>query len=1205
MGPLEFFISLLIGSAVSWFSSKDQAEQELRQKTEDLDKNRLVQAIKNRQTLVEQLRLVSVNAAKSLDPDRMSPAERSLWSFLSGESFQNDLADWLVTWEPKEKHTLEQKLARRMAEAFPPGQFSDQQIEGFQKEYFTLIQNVLFSDQKLNNWRMNLALEFLVERLQFLDEVVKDEGQRTRIEIDQANKELALIKSLIVELRDEQRRFQDQLYSKEQRRQVLEKYCGLLLAAADIIDLNNLPADRGRFGVPEFRIRNLYIPLKAHPEVPAQADQDLMAAALDRAVEKRRDNLRRQAEWRLDQAVLLDKPAPAEPLPLGQALDRYRHLVVLGDPGSGKTTLINWLATAYLIRRQNDPAYHQLLAVETLPDQDWLPLVIRCRDLAEGLHSASIDDLFEHTFRQAHLAPEEAQVLRAAFRAALDDGQALILIDGLDEIIELPKRAQFCRNLEKVHLAFPEAPVVVTSRLVGYREMSHRIGRGFGHVTLAELSKPEVDDFIGRWCRVTKLPEEADSIAARLVQEVHRNERLERLIRSPIILTTLLLIRDSIGELPSRRSELYREAVRVLINWRRFLGEPLEYNEALPQLRYLAYAMCENGFLQIPEKEVLSLLEDLRNNHHNLRAVARRSPDEFLKLLEERTAIFVKIGEVKDGGRVDPVYEFRHPTFQEYLAADALAEGYYPGWQNVLPLAPKIGQLAAQTARYEDSEEDVPDNWREALRLTASCCRDSEADEVLLAMSGLADSRPSRARVVLAASCLADQVNASPVTAEKILARLIEYIGLEDFGYKKSIIDRAFDSLLETEWAGPVIRALTLEFRNRQGLARRPLGLFFANKERATLIKEKFNDLTALFGEDQELSRLLSFLVLYSASKIKAKPDQAELDFLWAMVRRGGAWAHAGALILNEINPELLGPFFREHEAELKSIFENPSYDQAALVELIEALAKTKKKQYTPFILRNLNHSESEIRWVTAKALGQLGDTSAVEPLIKALDQSEKERADATYHSGELGDGSVIDSLIKLIDKLKEQGKIHPIIALGKLGDARAVEPLIQLLTDPSELVRAFSASALGQIGDVRAVEPVIQLLAEPSVLVRDFATMALGQLFDDRAVDPLIQLLDDPSEDVIASAAMALGALGDDRAVEPLIQILDDPSEWVKAEAAEALGRIGDARAIDPLKKLLEDPDHEVREAAKEALAEIESGSTPFGSENGDIEET
>jgi HEAT repeat protein len=79
------------------------------------------------------------------------------------------------------------------------------------------------------------------------------------------------------------------------------------------------------------------------------------------------------------------------------------------------------------------------------------------------------------------------------------------------------------------------------------------------------------------------------------------------------------------------------------------------------------------------------------------------------------------------------------------------------------------------------------------------------------------------------------------------------------------------------------------------------------------------------------------------------------------------------------------------------------------------------------------------------------------------------------------------------------------IIALGKIGDTKAVDPLVEFLKSGSYSERAMAATALGNIGDNRAVSPLIDALHDKEGYVRRMAASALGKIKDSRAVKPLI----------------------------------------------------------------------------------------------------
>lgn len=241
-------------------------------------------------------------------------------------------------------------------------------------------------------------------------------------------------------------------------------------------------------------------------------------------------------------------------------------------------------------------------------------------------------------------------------------------------------------------------------------------------------------------------------------------------------------------------------------------------------------------------------------------------------------------------------------------------------------------------------------------------------------------------------------------------------------------------------------------------------------------------------------------------------------------------------------------------------------------VSLVEPLIKALRDKYV--VVHQHAEAWKGTRWF-ARALGEIGDAQAVDPLIKALgDKGYKVRTSAAEALGKIGDKRAVEPLIKTLSKTFRDewwGRDSAAEALGKIGDKRAVGPLIKALRHHHQHVRWTAAKALGKIGDARATLPLIKALRDDHQFVRKYATEALGEVGDKQAVEPLIGVLSDEDSDVRSYAFKALGKIGDARAVQPLIEILGDNRLSVIKAAAGALGMIGDARAVKPLFKTFE----------------------------------
>lgn len=243
-----------------------------------------------------------------------------------------------------------------------------------------------------------------------------------------------------------------------------------------------------------------------------------------------------------------------------------------------------------------------------------------------------------------------------------------------------------------------------------------------------------------------------------------------------------------------------------------------------------------------------------------------------------------------------------------------------------------------------------------------------------------------------------------------------------------------------------------------------------------------------------------------------------------------------------------LGAFLRNHD--------NANLRNAAM----EAFPRYGAES-TPYLVSLLNDKDEEVRMFSSVILGEVGDTVAVEPLVKALKDPDENVKHAAAES--LGKLKAPHSVGPLVDCLIEDFWIQypAVIALGNIGDPGAIEPLLKLLDD--EMLRQAVIEALGKIGDLSVVPALADILSQNDPSIRNDTIAALVNiqsrlerhimpegtcvpsiketLDNAELIDHLLNSLQDPDLEVRKNAVVALGWLKQKRAVKRLVELLRD----------------------------------------------------------------
>jgi len=254
-----------------------------------------------------------------------------------------------------------------------------------------------------------------------------------------------------------------------------------------------------------------------------------------------------------------------EPKELHEALRGTKRSVILGDPGTGKTTLLKYLTVICAEGRGESE-----LGLRADGAGSPLPVFIPLREFAAECAGRDQDYcLLDYLYTHAH----EHLLLnlrRGFFEEPLQAGRCLVCLDGLDEVWAVGQRKMVCDEVRALVSRFPRDRYLVTSRIVGYQE-APLDRRDFVHHTILPLEEEDIRQFVRKWYAVRERdPVHGKRRADDLIATMEREPCIKALATDPLLLTIIALVHRIEGELPHERVKLYDKCVAALVDtWER------------------------------------------------------------------------------------------------------------------------------------------------------------------------------------------------------------------------------------------------------------------------------------------------------------------------------------------------------------------------------------------------------------------------------------------------------------------------------------------------------------------------------------------------------------------------------------------------------------------------------------------------------------
>ena len=338
-----------------------------------------------------------------------------------------------------------------------------------------------------------------------------------------------------------------------------------------------------------------------------------------------------------------------------EIFDNNKNLVILGNPGSGKSVLIKSIICSIL--RKEKKSIHNQDVFERIPFRVELRKYLTFKKKNNSNLLLYIRSLIESEYGVNNITKETLSNIFSNYNC-------ILFFDGLDEIFKIKDKIEIRNDIENFHNSYENIVSLTTSRIIGYEEAKLN-PETFVELNISHFNDNQIVEYLKKWY---SQEEKNNEIKKKEINGfIERKDEIDReLITNPLLLSLIVILYRNTLKLPESKLEIYQSCTKTLVDkWDASKEleidlEPEIYKnkeKILANLAHWQYEELSSETIHVTyENAKRQVSNTLVNklaiaNEHNCFDLAER----FMAYAQKRSIYFDN--------------NFTHKTFLEYYAA--------------------------------------------------------------------------------------------------------------------------------------------------------------------------------------------------------------------------------------------------------------------------------------------------------------------------------------------------------------------------------------------------------------------------------------------------------------------------------------------------------------------------------------------------------